>query len=321
MIILAHVGPPGIIFQLRNFDVPLMVIVSGMSFGLAFKGEQYSQYVWKRIKRLVFPVWIFLSIYFLFLFALQADDLNFRMVLSSYFLIGGIGYVWIIRVFLLVALLAPFIYLFHKNTKSDSRYLSKLLAVFFLYEFCRYYFIPYLTGDMGEIVSLVFFYAIPYSILFALGLRIPTINNKNNMMFFLVVSILFVGIASMLAYIHGEFMATQQYKYPPSIYYFSYAISVSVFLWIVSSKIWKVVSRNRKAKSLILFMAQNSIWIYLWHIPLIEFVKTNFFLKYLIVVSISVSITYLQVWIVTNYLIKNCSSGRAKRNLKVLLTG
>lgn len=29
-IILAHVGPPAVVMQLRNFDVPLMVILSGM---------------------------------------------------------------------------------------------------------------------------------------------------------------------------------------------------------------------------------------------------------------------------------------------------
>ncbi|SFK21637.1 hypothetical protein SAMN04488079_106193 [Methylophaga sulfidovorans] len=32
MIIFAHVGPPSILFQLRNFDVPLMVLISGMSY-------------------------------------------------------------------------------------------------------------------------------------------------------------------------------------------------------------------------------------------------------------------------------------------------
>ena len=29
-IVMAHVSPPGIVAQLRNFDVPLMVIVSGI---------------------------------------------------------------------------------------------------------------------------------------------------------------------------------------------------------------------------------------------------------------------------------------------------
>jgi fucose 4-O-acetylase-like acetyltransferase len=34
-IILAHVSPPSLIFQLRNFDVPLMVMISGSVFYLS----------------------------------------------------------------------------------------------------------------------------------------------------------------------------------------------------------------------------------------------------------------------------------------------
>lgn len=36
MVVLAHVGPPEWLFQLRNFDVLLMVLLSGISFILKF---------------------------------------------------------------------------------------------------------------------------------------------------------------------------------------------------------------------------------------------------------------------------------------------
>lgn len=32
MIFLAHIGPPAALFQLRSFDVPLMIFVSGLSY-------------------------------------------------------------------------------------------------------------------------------------------------------------------------------------------------------------------------------------------------------------------------------------------------
>lgn len=35
LIILAHVNPPGILFQFRTFDVPMMIFVSGVSFYLS----------------------------------------------------------------------------------------------------------------------------------------------------------------------------------------------------------------------------------------------------------------------------------------------
>ena len=40
MIILAHVYPPPLLFHLRNFDVPLMVLLSGMSFVLSYNAAE-----------------------------------------------------------------------------------------------------------------------------------------------------------------------------------------------------------------------------------------------------------------------------------------
>lgn len=102
LIILAHTNVPSIIFQLRNFDVPMMVLISGIVFSLSYRATQnYPEYLWKRVKRLVLPVWIFLSLFFVFLFVFKNNDprLNIETVLNSYLFINGIGYVWIIRVF------------------------------------------------------------------------------------------------------------------------------------------------------------------------------------------------------------------------------
>ena len=60
LIILAHVEAPSGITQFRSFDVPLMVFVSGLSFST--KGGGFWKYVWKRVKRLCIPVYLFLTI-------------------------------------------------------------------------------------------------------------------------------------------------------------------------------------------------------------------------------------------------------------------
>lgn len=71
LIILAHVSPPNILFQLRTFDVPMMLFVSGMSYFIAAKKNvSLVPYVISRFKRLVLPAWIFITIFlsaFLFL--------------------------------------------------------------------------------------------------------------------------------------------------------------------------------------------------------------------------------------------------------------
>ena len=64
-IILAHTSPPWPISQLRNFDVPLMVIVSGAVFGLSSNNKiNYFHYLIGRTARLLLPTYIFLIIFF-----------------------------------------------------------------------------------------------------------------------------------------------------------------------------------------------------------------------------------------------------------------
>ncbi len=323
MIVLAHVGAPNIFFQIRNFDVPLMVIVSGMSFGLAFKGEPFVQYLWKRIKRLIFPVWIFLTIFFVsvYLFKPSKDYLNWEIIFTSYFFISGIGYVWIIRVFVLVALVAPFIYSQSNKTKNDVLFLTQLLFIYVIYEICRYILLPYTYDGLGRYLSLIFFYLVPYSILFAFGLTLPKLKMKCNIQLLLYFSLCFISLALYLWITTGSFVSTQNYKYPPSIYYFSYAIAISIFLWLVGDSLLVTIEKYKRLNRIIIFVAHNSIWIYLWHIPLVKIIHLNFFFNYLLVFSIALMITFMQVSLVTNILIPALPNDKMKKNAKMILTG
>lgn len=64
-IVVIHCEPESLwLRQIRNFDVPLMVFLSGVSYTLSIKDENtlidggYLKYVIKRFKRLILPTWI-----------------------------------------------------------------------------------------------------------------------------------------------------------------------------------------------------------------------------------------------------------------------
>lgn len=103
LIILAHVNPPGILFQFRTFDVPMMIFVSGVSFYLSKASNvSFATYSLSRFQRLVFPVWAFLIMFFFILYVfkpLKFMDLLTVNNITSTFLLDGFGYVWIIKVF------------------------------------------------------------------------------------------------------------------------------------------------------------------------------------------------------------------------------
>ena len=63
-IILAHINPPKVLFQIRNFDVVLMIIISAY-LGLSNrKIENPFSYIGNRFCRLVIPCWLFLLLFF-----------------------------------------------------------------------------------------------------------------------------------------------------------------------------------------------------------------------------------------------------------------
>lgn len=323
MIILAHVDPPGLIFQLRNFDVPLMVLVSGMSFSLAYKSHDgFFCYVWKRFKRLVLPVWIFLSIFFLIHFLLIPgyQNIDRSTMLSSYLLINGIGYVWVIRVFLMVSFVAPFLFLIASKIVSHNIFLVFLAVMLSISELVRYIFIPYVDYGVGKLLSLFGLYIIPYSLVFLIGLRLVQMNRIQIRMIFIFCGVMFFLLLAFFYGLNSTFVSTQEFKYPPGVYYLSYALFVSTFLWLNSERLLSIVESLR-LKKIVCFIANNSIWIYLWHIPLIQSIHMHYISKYFSVFLIAVVIVYVQVSILNKIILPRIKNNLVVMNVKSILMG
>jgi len=329
LIILAHVEPPTWLAELRNFDVTLMVVVSGLAFTQSKKRESYQNYVWKRIKRLLFPVWLFLSCYFLVNIGLshlgKSALLSPRIILDSYTLTRGIGYVWIIRVFLLVALAAPFISILNQQIKANRVYFSILIFSYLLYELLLFLTLPYTANYWGEFLSLFVYYGIAFSLVFAVGIRLPQLRKSQCFILagFCLLIYAILGITQFTKL--GEIVLTQTYKYPPSAYYLSYALGMTILAYLVADKGVVIISKFKKLEFWILFIAQNSMWIYLWHIPIVEFFEDdstfNFSIEYFVTYSGATLITFFQAFVVKNMLLPAIKQESLKKNLAVLLTG
>jgi hypothetical protein len=329
LIILAHVDPPIWLAQLRNFDVVLMVVVSGLAFTQSRKVESYQSYLWKRIKRLLFPVWLFLSFYFLANTGLsllgKTALIPPEVILDSYTLTEGIGYVWIIRVFLLVALTAPFISRVNQRVKNHRVYFSLLIFSYLLYELLLALTLPYTTTNLGENVSLFVYYGIAFSLIFAVGIRIPQLRKEQCFILagFFLLTFAALGIVYFIQ--RGELVTTQTHKYPPSAYYLSYAMGMTVLAYLVADKFIPIIGKFKKLEFWILFIAQNSMWIYLWHIPIVEFFEQNntfnFLIEYFVTYSGATLITFLQVFAVKKRLLPTINKESLKKDLTILLTG
>lgn len=323
-IIFAHVEPPHFLLQLRNFDVCLMVIVSAVAFSLSFKEDTlYGTYVWSRIKRLVFPTWIFLTLYFGALYFFKPayiENLKSGAIIESFAFMEGFGYVWIIRVFLLVALVAPFIYKWHTKITSDLRYIGIISLVYLIYEIARYVTLPYVHNEKWPEFTLILYYLIPYACIFAFGLRIQVFTLVRNIAVLACAFMVFVVLGTYLYYQMGYVAPTWHYEFPPSAYFISYSLIGCVFFWILGPKIWDFLQKDAAIRMAILFIAQNSLWIYLWHIPFAELIELHFLIEYALVFSGSVAVSSLQIALVKKMLL-HVSNISTKRLIRTLFTG
>jgi hypothetical protein len=295
-IILAHVGPPALLFQLRNFDVPLMVLVSGSVYGLSSgTHKKYISYIWGRVVRLLAPTWIFLSIFFLF-FSHPAET-----IIRSYALLDGIGYVWIIRVYILVALIAPLFVHLYRRIQNKKIYLFLLFLIYGGYEllYLLYPSVPLIKGIpiLNFIVQDIIFYLLSLGCIAGLGLYLAKATNKSLAYLLAGFSLLFLC----LAFIYDPSVTTQAYKYPPRIFYLSYALAISLLFYLISKTgLFEKVFRTK----ILLFIASSTMWIYLWQIfflfqwrMLQQYIDSsfhNFIVEYIFVIVLAVLVTYLQ---------------------------
>lgn len=289
-IIIAHSNPNNFWIQLRGFDVILMVFLSAVCVN-GFEKINYSNYVAKRSRRLILPVWIFLSIYFVGTYLFYYLPPTTEMLMSFTFLSDR--YVWIIRILIILAMAAPFIYKF-TNTLSFRSNVLLLITVLAIAEFI-------FSNTDNKYLNIILM-TLPYGLVYMLGLNIKSFTQKQIKSLGLLSLFIFVIQSFYLSTISGRFIPVSEYKYPPQFYYMSYGLGVTLLLWISRSRIqrlFEVIHLDNFAK----YVGKHTYWLYLWHIPVVDIVGSSYtpLLRLIIILGISLLLVYLQDQLVKKF--------------------
>ena len=314
-IIIAHIQPSPFWMQLRNFDVPLMVFLSGVSYRVSGGNKLgYMNYALKRFMRLVLPVWIFLIMYFALYGLMKGELLPIKTMLSYYSLMTS-WFVWIIRVFFMIALVSPLIspVLDRMGKRRFMWCLGAFLLLFEIYLSSRY------SSFRGSTILLMNF---SYVAVFSIGYKIESFTKQD--IFKTASTFIGIYICLMLYYLTSEgYFPTQHLKYPPRLYYLSYAMALSLFLWMIKDLLFRCFENtSQRLVRLVTYIGSHTIWIYLWHIPLLSLVEPidSALLRFLIVFVLASLVAYIQEVIVLK-LTSNMLDSKWKKNLRKVLIG
>ena len=296
-IITAHVGCPDAVKMLRSWDVPLMVIVSAFLGGGSYdrflgKGGNGVGYAVKRFKRLVIPTWILLLIYFLGRFASSGTPEATSKYLYSFGLTRyGIGYVWIILIYLYSALLIPVF----KRIPFNRRSVCAVLVIYAVYEFCCHHAV----GMSSRLIETTFYYIVPYGALTFLGYHYGRMDGKGRKLIIGTSLIIFLVMMVYYRLRTGAFQLVQIAKYPPRLYYLSYGIFCSFAMMEICGRKKLLIYECPPVR----YISKHSLWIYLWHIIVLDLyviigLPEVWYIKLVVVYSASV----FTVWLVNRIL-------------------
>jgi fucose 4-O-acetylase-like acetyltransferase len=295
LLVLAHVGAPTWLWQARNFDIPLLVVVAGIAYGQS-REQPYGPYVWKRVGRLVGPAWLFCASYAVVIaltgwpIPLAQMDVLRSVLLSS-------GYTWLLGVLLLVALVAPLCRAWHRAVRDHGHFLIGLGVVLIWSEALRWLVVDTPWGVVG--------YVLPYGLLFTLGLRLPTLPRPFVFHGSLCALVVCGVLGLSLSFPTGTWLYTQAYKYPPGIYYLSYALGMGGLAWVGVT----ALPVTLRLDSPMQWISRHSLALYLWHLPFVDALMVPWALKYPLVIAGAVGMTWLQGWVVAEWKTASASPG------------
>lgn len=309
IIMVAHASPPGWIYQLRNFGTPLLIVASALTYSVVYSNRSIvvGPFLKKRLIKLILPAWIFLvfgfSLAYLICLTAQVDyPFSSSEIIDSFLFYDGIGFVWVFKVYIILALLTPMAIKMSQSGVSNRRYFLMLLLVYISYEVIFKLAAGYIPAQYLEFFSTTVFVVFPYSVLYFYGMRLPSLSNFQ--LISVIVLSLFIFLALMIfKYLQlGEFVPTQVFKYPPRLYYLSYAFFALNTVYLV---VRHLSIQNSVLRTMVLWLSSHSLWIYLWHIFgffiwrlwLVDFVQDGmirFLLNAIFLLLFGIIMTYLQ---------------------------
>ncbi len=290
------------LWDILHFAVPAFVISSGFLQEarplIIHNLKDIFEFLIKRFIRLVRPYYIYVIIHalliliFPFIFTRVDIEWSFSFLIETITLYGGFSQNWIPRLFVLLMFLYIVFELFRQksnlrvNTLKVFMLASLSLSTLFLFDIL----VP--EPSLSKYVQTVTWFSF-----FLYGMILFSLKNSKQ---FLLYSFFISGIVTIfLALVQlaqGGNARFFPHEYPPTIYFISFSIFVSLTLLVIARKFETLMHNESPISLFIQFLSRHSYTIFFAHYIVMDAIKkpTNFWLTdYFIITSLTILIVFI----------------------------
>lgn len=291
LVVVSHCSFPETVHSFSGECVAILVFLAGMSYRYSkfeWSFSNFKQYIVKRFKRLVLPVWGYLLFFipFYYFFFLPKFPFSLSFVVKSFLLLsGGVLFVWVYRIFMIASITTP---LMDRIFKGKPLWVTilVLVAVIVVNDQITALLKSIPSETVSSFLQYLISYTVSYGIIAYLGCLAAEMNQKEKTL----VGLLFLCIYLISGYFL-HFTSLEAYKYPPEMYFISFGVGFSLVLYVILDLF------HFKPSNLITWASNNAMNMYIAHIlpyhilcyftvnPWVQFLIL-FFGSYLIVFSV-----------------------------------
>jgi peptidoglycan/LPS O-acetylase OafA/YrhL len=220
-------------------------------------------------------------------------------VFCSFTLIGCAGIaLWIIRILFLAAMVSPVLYSLNIKAGKEIHFYSMLLGAYLFYSVLLMVPDP-ANRYIDKMYDVFVLYNIPYLLIYFYGIRFVRFSRRTLKIHCAIALICFAGFGIYFYLQTGTFIPTQFFKYPPRIYWISYAVfaALAVYLLVTSDK-YRL--ERLKENAIVRFIGSSTLWIFLWHWLFLKIWQkrtggeAHYLMTFLFVFSASLIAVYIQ---------------------------
>lgn len=297
------------LFNLRlslQFFVVTILFCSGFALFISNKNMELTKksilaFYKKRLSNLLFPWWTFLIFFFSIhiliklVTGLELIDFSLNYVFSSFIMIGGIGFGWLVILMMLLMLLFPFFIYIYRNHRK--RFIFPIFLSIYFGSYLLFLFNPInifeftWTSSIHYILPIIYFmvcFISGWGLVYFIGFVYANMRDKRVMIKKELRSLFgFVLLFFITKFIYSTLGFEMNYelnKYPPSPLFLSFGLMLTFLLLTIYYAYRSWIHRHVEKGFYIL--SSNSYWIFMWSALTISIISsfdfsgvTNTYLK------------------------------------------